>query len=486
MSLQNIPPMSVLRERLLNRCESGPDTFEFYNSGAAAAAFIALAPGETISEVSICKITGTTGTTNVVMGIEGVSTTDQASPLVPNGTYLLGGTAKTAVFNGSTGLSTGVNWLPLLVAYTNNTGDTQIVAITVRYSGSGGDFSGSARLKINSALELGTFRGFPLMATRSSGSSAFSSISGVNGFPMIAARNASGVLVGGTCPILLQYSEPLVVGSYMGNKWTVGFGCRLKAVAFSWYPGDEDGSCALRVYVNDALVDNITIREDQVSNIDVGSLTGNTLVEVNVNPTTLAVGDVVRIVLECLGDLGETVGVHQFSSSADRLAMLNGEDMMMSAYDGTWVDTNTRLLQISPIIDRIEVGSGGGGGTSSNAGRAVVYKNVDSQWVTFRLVDSAGDAITGATLGQFTFTLAKCTTASGTVSSAGISPGAISHLGDGIYGIRLSQEQTNCDLAVLTIEHSTGVAAPVSIETIAQVAEVTIKAGTFKLGSSVA
>jgi len=356
MTMIDIPRMQVIPDFAMTT--SADLELEFFSSGAAAAAIVALAPGETVYEIGITKKTAT-GTTNVTVGVEDVSTTAQASPLVLTGTYLGGGTAKSENFN-AFALPAGMSWIALGTPYTNTTGQTQLVALTIRYTGSGGDFSAGARF--TSFIGIGSQRknGFPSVTSRGSGTGAFGTISGV-GFPLIAARNSSGVLVGGTLAAYRSSVETaLAGGTYFGNKWTVGFGCRLCAATLVFTPGDEDEDIRVRTYINGTLVDNVRLYENQYSSLAVADLTSEVHVTVPLTQTSLNTGDVVRIVVEGLGPSGVSLPEMTYSSSADRLASLNQSDIQKCASDDgvVWADSPTRLCSVSPVIDQIRTGSG--------------------------------------------------------------------------------------------------------------------------------
>lgn len=478
MPLTNVSPFSFVREQFLFDGTNSPAAFTFSSNGYAIACIVALAPGERIDEIGLWS-EAASGSFDVVVALEGMSSSVQGNP---SGTLPGIDTqdAKSTTLHAAD-FAPGMRWIPIN-PYRNGSDDTEILAVTVRRTG-GGVGSLLLRTQIES---LQTAARFPFVVTRAAASGDFSG--GTGGIPFVAARDDLGRFVAGTSALYDQTStgsdSSLTSDRLIGNKWTVGYSCRVSAICFRYLPvTNTTTNFAVQVYVNDEVKATQTVNSLAIDAVGASSLSELSFVTLPIAPLELDAGDVVRLVIKGNTSDAVTLSVFEFASEEDRLSYAGGESMHR-CYGSTtpvWVDTPTESLAcIFPIIDQVNFAAGLGGSPGGGIQRSVVYKNVDDQWVFFRLVDRTGVPINGALAESFSIALnAAC---------SGLEPEEPAEptndpvfFADGVYGLQLTQEESDFDTIVLTAQHANGSVAPVIIETSPQVPEVTIQPDSLTL-----
>lgn len=402
MALRNIPAVGLLSDRYLNPIDEGNQVCHFTQNNSGAAAFIMLAPDEQIDSVGI-PIETADSTVSVVVGVEEVSSGTQGNPA---GSYApgIGGDAKSAVVSGASIPGPGLVWVPLEHPYRNTSGQSKIVALTVRTYGTGYTVHDAVLFSLALSPQFkGQF--FPYVATYANGGSWSPSA----GIPLLAARNAEGNLVGGTTGILkwddaLSWDNTATSDLYRGNQWAVESGCRMTAVSFSYSP-DDDADVKLRVYVNGSLVASPEFAELNISPISTDLATCASVVTVPITPTVLEVGDVVRMVLEpTTANEIWTLPRLKFASSSDRLAFTRGVDIQYTEGSSTptWNDDDEFIACIFPVIDQVHFSGGVNiGGSVGTTGAKFSVRSGKSEFIAQVFIPDAssasGEGLTGLT-----------------------------------------------------------------------------------------
>lgn len=480
MELTSVSPFSLVRDTAYLDASTDYNIY-FGSSGTTAACVLAVGPGERIDEVGISYVSSD-GSPSAIISIEEMSSSVQGNPGTPPGSIL----AQSAPFDGGA-LAAGVNWIPLLTPYQNGSSETKIVAITIRYSGTGNNFSGSHRFAIRAAVPAeSTALRLPYYMERH-GSSGDLAAPFLGQVPLIAARDLNGRLIGGT----LSYDSS---GIYFtntaqtttlrcGNKWTVDYGCRLSGVSLLYAATDVGATFDLLVYVNGTLESTTHLDPLTLASTDAGSLLVSSQANIPIEPIELAAGDVVRLVIEGTSTDSVNVQVIDFGSASMRAAFVGGANMHACQGSATpvWIDTDTKTLAfIFPVIDQVAFAGGVIGQAANGMQRSVIYKNVEDQWVFFRLVTGTGAPINGVGAAALTINLTSAESGDDPDAETSAANDAV-FFGDGVYGVQLTQSESNHDVVVLTVAHDVGKVSPVIIETSPQVPEVTVQPGSLAL-----
>ncbi|MFO0860756.1 MAG: hypothetical protein U0570_09390 [Phycisphaerales bacterium] len=128
----------------------------------------------------------------------------------------------------------------------------------------------------------------------------------------------------------------------------------------------------------------------------------------------------------------------------------------------------------------INFAGGVGGAPGGGLQRTVLYRNVAQQWVYFRLLDLASTPIDAAAAESMTVRLTGANTADDPESTVEVTNEPV-FFRDGVYGVQLTQAESNFDTMVLSVEHSFGKVSPVVIETTPHVPSVTIQPDSLTL-----
>lgn len=351
MALTNVAAMSVLPERHYLDTGTGA-SFTLDASGKALAYFLALAPGDQIDSVGLIVNTkaGTPGP-NFVVGVEGASTTQGE----PSGSYLTGidnsTPAKSAVLDNTSMPVTGIVWITLANPYKNTGTTTKFVAVTVRYAGSGTDFSGSNKISLSTiASDPITQVYYPFVATLESGD-----WTQVKGIPKIAVRDSSRGLLGGSIGVSYSHDafDETAAFPARGIVWKSAYGCRISALNLNVGFVDATAEFRIRAYRNGVEVLNTPVIAKECEYEEYAG--AEAFLTIPFAPFEVAAGDVVRIVVQATS--GQFTGSYLvFGSSADRLAFTRGLDIQSTkATSGwAWTDDDTTLFSIVPIIDQID------------------------------------------------------------------------------------------------------------------------------------
>jgi len=476
MPLTNVSPFSFIRDQFLLDGVKIQQQFTSNATTDVLACVVALAPGERIDQVGfLCD--GATGTFSAVIAIESMSTSVQGNPSGTVQTGINSQPAQSATFHAGD-LVVGKNWLPIN-PYRNDSSDTQIIAITFRQTSGSGSYT--IRSQIDSDVVASRF---PFVMTRTSGSGNLTGTLG--GIPLISARDDRNRVVGcvPNFPQLdsVDTASSMTTDRLVGNKWTAEFACRLSQVCFQYLP--QNGTTFdLLVYVNDEIRASQTLPPRAISSTDPSAIPDYSFATLPVGPIQLDAGDVVRLVLKGTSSTPLSIPIFEFESDVDRLAFAGGTSIHR-CYGSTapvWVDTPTdSLASIFPIIDQINFAAGLGGSPGGGLQRSVIYKNVEDQWVFFRLVDGAGVPINDAEPESFTISLVTANTDGSPSSPAAATNDAV-FIADGVYGLTITQDESNHDMLVLTASHALGKVSPVIIETSPQVPEVTVLPGSLAM-----
>lgn len=360
----------------------------------AVAAVIALAPGEQIDEIGIHVGRGY-GSSTFVVGVEELDGSDQGKPIG----YLPGigsADAKSASVS-ATGMLNDFVWTPLLDPYRNTSGQPQIVALTIREGSTSFSLSNHITMNVGIANRPGEY--FPYISTEASGS-----WSQAGAMPILVAKGAGKLLASslwvdeiGTA----GWNTASTADLYQGNIWHVDAVCRMSAVSFS-VQFAEGGNIGVRVYVNDVLTTNATLTEASASAMS-GDIQENPgTITLPIAPVVLQPGDVVRMVLEPLTMDGiASLPFLVFANSGNRLQFTHGLDIRYTAGSSTpvWVDADTKLAGITPVIDQT-----GGGSSSGSNGSVSTKLSVRSGKQSFLaqvfipdVTSSNGEGLTGLT-----------------------------------------------------------------------------------------
>lgn len=107
-----------------------------------------------------------------------------------------------------------------------------------------------------------------------------------------------------------------------------------------------------------------------------------------------------------------------------------------------------------------------------------ILKNVDEQWVSVLFIDDGATKhpVTGITLANITIKISQINIGSGSPSALTTvtNNGSIVEVGNGVYAVKLTQAETNCDAFILsaTCSTTTNISYPVHVWTITNVSTV--------------
>jgi hypothetical protein len=354
-------------------------------SNNVVAAICMLQPGETIGSVYIVGGGAPAGTPTYNVSIEGVVNSGSGYGGRPNGTPLTSnGSGSTPMIvednPGSAVTSGAVVSHDFVDTYTNNGTSPQLIAITIRTGTTGSGLTNTNTITIRAGYQtwLTNFV-HPHYSSLVSGS-----WSHTGSMPTLWASDSTGALISNTSNVPLLTNETnwnsASNPNRRGIRWNAQFGCRLKSLNVLYRPaGNSNHEFVVNVYASDGVTLKTSTSTTLNSYSSESSNPGQILVNVDLPPTTIAAGDVVRIFVkpDATGNSVLQFYCLEWTLSGQRNAFFGtgSTDVFMytSSADGTsWTDTNTKCAAIIPMIDQVDVGS-------------VVKKAV---WTTYR--DSSG------------------------------------------------------------------------------------------------
>lgn len=154
----------------------------------------------------------------------------------------------------------------------------------------------------------------------------------------------------------------------VGMKFTLPFACRVVGVGFV---GDIDNDMIVRLYnsaTNDLLASGCTLDKDLP-----GSQAGNTFIEWRFpSAQSLSANTAYRVAFENTSATANTIRYADFNDNGDVAGWGGGKNCYWTQTDlayaslvneASWTDTNSRVPFFYLIIDGLDDGAGGGGGT---------------------------------------------------------------------------------------------------------------------------
>jgi hypothetical protein len=387
MALTTIPSAPLMR--LSQFPYLAHATVTFNNATATNNTFAAicmLQPGETVSSVYIVGGGAPVGTPTYNVSIEGVVNSGAGYGGRPDGTPLTsnggGSTPMIVESNAGSAVTNGaVVSHDFADTYTNNTASPQFIAITIR--------TGTAGSGLNATNTITIRAGYQTWLTNFVHPHYSSLVSGswshTGSMPTLWASDNSGAVISNTSNVPLLTNETnwnsASNPNRRGIRWNAQFGCRLKSVNIMYRPAaNATHEIVVNVYANDGT----TLKTTSTTSYNTYSLPssnpGQILVNVDVPPTTIAAGDVVRIFLKPDATANSALQFYclEWTLSSQRNAFFGtiGTDVFMytASADGTsWTDTNTKCAAIIPIIDQIDTS----GGRSLRGRAAPIEKDAD-------------------------------------------------------------------------------------------------------------
>lgn len=317
------------------------------NNDGVGMAFIAPKTGN-ISKVGY-NITAKAGTPPTYrIGIEGIAATR-----APDGTYKASGTS----YVDDAPTATGWEWHTLGAAAAVTAGDS--LCASVRYQT--GTIDGSNNITVATTISTSIAGAHPYILTLTAGTWA-----AVTGYPAIAVQYDDGTTIVGY-PYSSFSNNAWNSGSspkFRGNLWTPQVSSKTSGVwIFDRLPNNADLTVA--VYKdNDASAmasGSVAIDPDVVVS---GTGASNMAIFVPWGALiTHAVGSLYRFVIVPTTVNSNTTFIETAVPDAASLAQWGGQDWQKTTAStaGTWTDTANSFFPMFPIIEEVDIPSGGGG-----------------------------------------------------------------------------------------------------------------------------